>query len=110
VNRRASQRRVARELALQPKIEGPFDTAADLVAAQSRVMTMMALRAAPTCRKIVHRVPHPHGPHSRSGRGHGHGHVAYRGRPTRFARARAENDVALDNVTSFPQVPSKSTG
>jgi hypothetical protein len=37
--------RTARELAMQPKIEGPFDSASDIVAAQSRIMTMMALGA-----------------------------------------------------------------
>jgi hypothetical protein len=35
--------RVVREAALSPRIDGPFDCAADLVAAQSRVMTLMAL-------------------------------------------------------------------
>jgi hypothetical protein len=37
--------RVARELAMQPRIDGPFDSASDIVAAQSRVMTLMALGA-----------------------------------------------------------------
>jgi hypothetical protein len=37
--------RTAREAAMQPRIEGPFDTAHDIVAAQSRVMTLMALGA-----------------------------------------------------------------
>jgi hypothetical protein len=35
--------RLAREAAMQPRIEGPFDTSADIVKAQSRVMTLMAL-------------------------------------------------------------------
>jgi hypothetical protein len=37
--------RMRGEGAMQPRIDGPFDTAADLVAAQSRVMTLMALGA-----------------------------------------------------------------
>jgi hypothetical protein len=35
--------RVAREAAMQPRIDGPFDTSADIVKAQSRIMTLMAL-------------------------------------------------------------------
>jgi hypothetical protein len=35
--------RQAREATMQPRIDGPFDTSADIVKAQSRVMTLMAL-------------------------------------------------------------------
>jgi hypothetical protein len=37
--------RMQAEAASQPRIDGPFDTSADIVAAQSRVMTLMALGA-----------------------------------------------------------------
>lgn len=40
--------RLAQEAALQPKIDGPFDCASDLVAAQSRVMALMASGSLPS--------------------------------------------------------------